>query len=94
VREILALRQEEARLLGYASFAEVSVVPKMAESPDQVIRFLRDLAHRARPYAAKDVQDMRSFAQEELGIEDPQAWDWSYIGEKLKERATRSASRR
>lgn len=85
VREILALRQEEARLLGYASFAEVSVVPKMAESPDQVIRFLRDLAHRARPYAAKDVQDMRSFAQEELGIEDPQAWDWSYIGEKLKE---------
>jgi oligopeptidase A len=85
VREILALRQEEARLLGYANFAEVSVVPKMAESPDQVIRFLRDLAHRARPYAAKDVQDMRSFASQELGIEDPQAWDWSYIGEKLKE---------
>jgi oligopeptidase A len=85
VREILALRQEEARLLGYPNFAEVSVVPKMAESPDQVIRFLRDLAHRARPYAAKDVQDMRSFAAEELGIEDPQAWDWSYIGEKLKE---------
>jgi oligopeptidase A len=85
VREILTLRQEEARLLGYANFAEVSVVPKMAESPDQVIRFLRDLAHRARPYAAKGVQDMRSFAAEELGIEDPQAWDWSYIGEKLKE---------
>ena len=85
VREILALRLEEARLLGYANFAEVSVVPKMAESPDQVIRFLRDLAHRARPYAAKDVQDMRSFAAEELRIEDPQAWDWSYIGEKLKE---------
>lgn len=85
VREILALRQEEARLLGYANFAEVSVVPKMAESPEQVIRFLRDLAHRARPYAAKDVQDMRTFASQELGIEDPQAWDWSYIGEKLKE---------
>jgi oligopeptidase A len=85
VREILALRQEEARLLGYANFAEVSVVPKMAESPDQVIRFLRDLAHRARPYAGRDVQDMRSFAAEQLGIQDPQAWDWSYIGEKLKE---------
>ncbi len=85
IREILALRQEEARLLGYANFAEVSVVPKMAESPRQVIQFLRDLAHRARPYALKDVQDMRSFAAERLGIADPQAWDWSYIAEKLKE---------
>lgn len=85
VREILALRQEEARLLGYASFGEVSLVPKMAESPKQVLQFLRDLAHRARPYAQKDVDDMRSFAAEKLGITDPQAWDWAYIGEKLKE---------
>lgn len=85
IREILALRQEEAKLLGYRNFAEVSVVPKMAESPEQVIRFLRDLAHRARPYAQKDVEDMRKFAAEELGIADPQAWDWAYIGEKLKE---------
>src|SRR4051812_11786418 len=85
VREILALRQEEARLLGYRNFAEVSVVPKMAESPEQVIRFLRDLAHRARPYAQKDVEDMTSFAAEKLGLQEPQAWDWSYIGEKLKE---------
>lgn len=85
IREILALRQEEAKLLGYRNFAEVSVVPKMAESPAQVIQFLRDLAHRARPYAQKDVEDMRKFAAEELGIADPQAWDWAYIGEKLKE---------
>lgn len=85
IREILALRQEEAKLLGYGSFGEVSVVPKMAESPQQVIQFLRDLAHRARPYALKDVQDMRSFAAEHLGLADPQAWDWPYIGEKLKE---------
>ncbi|HEX2545034.1 MAG TPA: M3 family metallopeptidase [Ramlibacter sp.] len=85
IREILALRQEEARLLGFRNFAEVSVVTKMADSPEQVIRFLRDLANRARPYALKDVQDMRSFARENLGIEDPQAWDFAYIGEKLKE---------
>ncbi|RYF70579.1 MAG: M3 family peptidase, partial [Comamonadaceae bacterium] len=85
IRDILALRQEEARLLGYASFGEVSLVPKMAESPAQVVKFLRDLAHRARPYALKDVQDMRSFAAEHLGLADPQAWDWPYIGEKLKE---------
>ncbi|HEX7888558.1 MAG TPA: M3 family metallopeptidase [Ramlibacter sp.] len=85
IREILALRQEEAKLLGYANFAEVSVVPKMAESPKQVVQFLRDLAHRARAHAMKDVQDMRSFANEALGIEDPQAWDWAFVGEKLKE---------
>lgn len=85
VREILALRREEAQLLGYANFGEVSVVPKMAESPQQVVQFLRDLALRARPYALKDVEDMRVFAAEHLGTQDPQAWDWAYIGEKLKE---------
>lgn len=85
IKEILALRKEEAQLLGYANFAEVSMVPKMAESPRQVIQFLRDLAQRARAYAQKDVQDMRAFAAEHLGIADPQAWDWAYIGEKLKE---------
>jgi len=85
IREILALRQEEARLLGFRNFGEVSVVPKMADSPQQVIGFLRDLAARARPYAEKDVADMREFAASKLGIHDPQAWDWSYIGEKLKE---------
>jgi oligopeptidase A len=85
IREILALRKEEAQLLGYRNFAEVSVVPKMAESPDQVIRFLRDLARRARPYGEKDVADMRAFAAAKLNLKDPQAWDWSYIAERLKE---------
>jgi oligopeptidase A len=85
IKEILALRKEEAQLLGYSNFGEVSVVMKMADSPQQVIDFLRDLAKRARPYAEKDVADMRAFAAEKLGIKDPQAWDWSYIGEKLKE---------
>ncbi|PZP93096.1 MAG: oligopeptidase A [Variovorax paradoxus] len=85
IREILALRQEEAQLLGYANFGEVSVVPKMADSPAQVTGFLRDLAQRARPYAEKDVADLRAFAAEKLGLADPQPWDWSYIGEQLKE---------
>jgi len=85
IREILALRQEEARLLGYLNFGEVSVVPKMAESPEQVVRFLRDLATRARPYAERDVADLRAFARDELGIADPQPWDWPYISERLKE---------
>jgi oligopeptidase A len=85
IRETLALRQEEARLLGYQNFGEVSVVPKMAQSPLEVTRFLRDLGVRARPFAEKDVADLRAFAAEHLGLADPQPWDWSFIGEKLKE---------
>ncbi len=85
VLEILALRKEEANLLGYANFGEVSVVPKMAQSPAEVVKFLRDLAHKARPYAEKDLADMRAFAATELGLADPQAWDWPYVSEKLKE---------
>lgn len=85
IREILALRQEEAGLLGYANFGELSLVTKMAKSPAEVIAFLRDLARRARPYAEKDVADLRAFAKDELGLADPQPWDWSYVAEKLKE---------
>ena len=83
--ELLALKLEEARLLGYRHYADVSLVAKMAESPEQVIAFLRDLAQRARPHAEKDLADLRAFAAAELGLNDPQAWDWTYIGEKLKE---------
>ncbi len=85
MREILDLRHEEAQLLGYANYAEVSLVPKMADAPDEVLNFLRDLARRARPFALQDVADLRAFAAEELGLSDPQAWDWTYISEKLKE---------
>jgi oligopeptidase A len=85
IREILVLRHEEANLLGYDNYGQVSVVPKMAQSPDEVVSFLRDLARRARPYAEKDVADLRDFAASQLGLHDPQAWDWSYLAEKLKE---------
>ncbi|MFE8645409.1 M3 family metallopeptidase [Sphingomonas sp. NCPPB 2930] len=85
IGEILSLRKEESALLGYPSFADVSLVPKMADSPAQVVAFLRDLAAKARPYALQDVADLRAFAAEQMGIADPQPWDWAYIGEKLKE---------
>ena len=85
MKEILALRLEEAQLLGYRNFGEVSVVTKMAKSTDEVITFLRDLARRARPYAEQDVADLRNFAASKLGLTDPQPWDYAYIGEKLKE---------
>ncbi|MEX1167599.1 MAG: M3 family metallopeptidase [Hydrogenophaga sp.] len=83
--ELLALRQEEAQLLGHRHFADVSLVPKMAESPEQVTQFLRELAVKAKAYGAKDLEDLKAFAANELQMKDPQAWDWSYISEKLKE---------
>ena len=85
INELLALRLEEARLLGYPDFGTLSVVPKMADSPEQVVTFLRDLAQRARPFAEQDLADLRSFAKAQLGLPDPQAWDWPFISEKLKE---------
>ena len=85
MRELLALRHEEAQLLGYPDFGTVSLVPKMAESPAQVTAFLRELAAKARPHALRDVQDLRDFAARELGLPDPQPWDWAFVGERLKE---------
>ncbi|MEN9712689.1 MAG: putative oligopeptidase [Pseudomonadota bacterium] len=85
IQNILKLRQEEAQLLGFANYAEVSLATKMAQSPTQVMGFLRDLAQRARPFAQRDVLELRQFAADHLGMTDPQAWDWAYIGEKLKE---------
>jgi oligopeptidase A len=82
--EILRLRREQAELLGYQSFAEVSLVPKMAQSPEQVLGFLRDLAARARPFARKDYDDLVAFARERLGLEDLQAWDIGWVSEKLR----------
>ncbi|MBP6277598.1 MAG: M3 family metallopeptidase [Limnohabitans sp.] len=86
MKEILALRKEEARLLGFDNYAQVSVVPKMAESPEKVTSFLRDLATKARPFAEKDLADLREFAANALGITGPlNAWDVPYLSEKLKE---------
>ena len=85
MQEILALRLEESQLLGFNNFGELSVVTKMAKSPGEVVTFLRDLAQRARPYAEKDVADLREFAATTLAIAEIQPWDHAYIGEKLKE---------
>jgi oligopeptidase A len=84
MQELLMLRQEEALLLDFKNFAEASLVAKMAHSPDQVLDFLRDLAHRARPFAEKDLAELRAFAAAELGLADMQAWDTAYASEKLK----------
>jgi len=84
IRRLLQLRREEAQLLGYASFADVSLVPKMASSPAEVIAFLEDLARRARPQAEHDADELRAFARDKLGIERLEAWDLAYAAEKLR----------
>jgi len=84
IARIVELRGELAGLLGYRNFAEVSLVPKMAESPQQVLAFLEDLARRARPFAEKDVAELREFARRELGIAELQSWDVAYASEKLR----------
>jgi oligopeptidase A len=84
--DILKLRDEEAKILGYKNFAEVSLVPKMATSPEQVISFLEDLAARARTFAENDLAELREFARTELGIDQLQAWDMTYASEKLREK--------
>ncbi|HCY62006.1 MAG TPA: oligopeptidase A [Oxalobacteraceae bacterium] len=86
IAELLKLRAEEAALLEYRNFAEVSLVPKMAESPQHVIGFLEDLAQRARPFAEKDLAELRSFAKDELGLDQLEAWDMAYASEKLREK--------
>ena len=83
--EILKLRDEEAKLLGFPNFAEVSLVPKMAETPQQVIAFLEDLAQRARPFAENDLAELRAFAKKELGLDTLEAWDVTYASEKLRQ---------
>jgi oligopeptidase A len=86
IARILALRREAARLLGYRNHAEVSLVPKMAQSAAQVIEFLHDLARRARPHAEADARELRDFARAKLGLADLQAWDLAYASEKLRAR--------
>jgi oligopeptidase A len=84
IRRELVLRREKAQLLGYGSFAELSLVQKMAESPREVIDFLEDLAERALPFARKDYAELEQFARSELGLDRLDAWDAAWVSEKLR----------
>ena len=83
--QILKLRTEEAQMLGFASYAELSLASKMADTPQQVGEFLLELAQRARPFAEQDLVELREFAKSQLGLHDLQAWDVGYAGEKLRQ---------
>jgi oligopeptidase A len=85
IERLLELRREAADLLGYASYAEVSLVPKMASTPAEVLAFLRDLATKAKPYAERDMVELRQFARDKLGLPELAIWDLPYASEKLRE---------
>lgn len=84
ISDILKLKQEEAKMLGFKNYAELSLATKMADTPAQVTEFLDTLAKRAKPYAERDMQELSDYAKK-LGINDMQAWDVAYVSEKLRE---------
>jgi len=84
IAQILKLRREAAGLLGFRSYAEVSLEAKMADTPAEVLKFLDELAVRARPYAEKDFDELKAFARDELGYDALEAWDNAYVSEKLR----------
>lgn len=84
IRDILKLKQEEAHMLGFNNYAELSLATKMADSPKQVTEFLDTLAKRAKPYAERDMQELNAYAAK-LGMGELQAWDIAYVSEKLRQ---------
>jgi oligopeptidase A len=87
MEKILQLRQQMAELLGFNNYAELSIADKMAESTTAVVDFLTDLVAKSRPRAQQEFEELQQFAREHDGIEDLQAWDVAYYGEKLKQQA-------
>jgi oligopeptidase A len=85
MEQLLALRHEAAQLLGFANYAERSIETKMAQSTDQVMQFLTDLAERSLPKAREDLEAVRSFAREQHSADTLESWDISYYSEKLRQ---------
>ncbi len=85
MEQILALRHESAQLLGFKNYAEKSLATKMAQSTDQVLAFLNDLAERALPLAKQELDELRAFARQTHGMDALESWDIGYYSEKLQQ---------
>ena len=85
MQDILQLRREEAQLLGYATYADLSLATKMAGNPQAVLSFLEDLAQRSKPFAEQEFAEIQAFAREHYGLEQVKVWDVPYISEKIKQ---------
>ncbi|MDO1448771.1 M3 family metallopeptidase [Rhodocytophaga aerolata] len=81
---IVHLREERAKLLGYASHADYILEERMAESPAKVISFLNDLLFHAKPVALLDVEEVTDYAQQQANLPSLQRWDFAFFSEKLK----------
>ncbi|MEZ9254243.1 oligopeptidase A [Vibrio cyclitrophicus] len=85
ITEQLKLRHEIARILGFSTYSEKSLSTKMAETPDQVLGFLNDLAVKAKPQGEREVEELRQFAEKEFGVSELNLWDIAYYSEKQKQ---------
>jgi len=85
ITEQLKLRHEIARMLGFGTYSEKSLATKMAETPDQVLGFLNDLAVKAKPQGEREVEELRQFAEKEFGVSELELWDIAYYSEKQKQ---------
>ena len=85
MENILALRQELAQLLGFKHFAEFSLATKMAQSPEQVVTFLEDMASKAKPAAQQDLDELKAWVLKEFSVNELQHWDITYYSEKLRQ---------
>ncbi|MES2204638.1 MAG: M3 family metallopeptidase [Pseudomonadota bacterium] len=83
--ELLELREEKSKLLGYDNYAEYSLVTKMADSVNQVLDFLKDLAQKTKPFAEKEIVELKQFAKEHLSLSELSAWDIGFVSEKLQQ---------
>jgi len=85
IKQILALRHELAQLLGFDSYAHISLATKMADRPEQVLAFLNDLAEKAKPQGEEELIQLKRYAYEYFGASDIKPWDISYYSEKQKQ---------
>ena len=83
--EILSLKKEQAKVLGFKNYAEYSLDKKMADSSQQVISFLENLLTKSINQAKTEILVIQKFAQAELNMADLKAWDMAYVQEKYKQ---------
>ncbi|OWK74225.1 peptidase M3 [Flavobacteriaceae bacterium JJC] len=83
IKEIISLKQEKAKLLGYKNYADYVLEERMAKSPDQVTSFLNELLEKAKPYAEKEIEELRTLAKAD-GIEEMESYDHAFYAEKLR----------
>lgn len=87
MEQILSLRHQRAKLLGFKNYAEQSLYSKMAETPEQVLGFINDLLDKSKSQGIEEINVLKEYARKHLGIDDLKPWDFAYVSEKVKEQS-------